>query len=166
MSDGKLRRALRSRRTAVYAAAGIAVAAASALATLPSSASPGPGGAIPASAIPALRASMVLLARDDGDAHPASIRAVFTTQNKALRAATPGDLVPGSAGRPVYLVVMTGNFKDTHFPMPPGARIPTGRYLAVTVNPATFHVVDLGLGNHNPPVPLRSYGPVSNLTGK
>jgi hypothetical protein len=31
------------------------------------------------------------------------------------------------------------------------------------VNPATFQVMDLGLGNHNPPVPLRSYGPVSNL---
>ncbi len=164
MSNGKLRRALRRRRTAVYAAAaGIAVAGASALTTLPSSASVGPGGAIPASAIPALRTNMFLLARYNGDAHPASIRAVFTTQDKALRTATPGDLIPGSAGRPVYLVVMTGNFKDTHAPVPPGARPPTGQYLAVTVNPATFQVMDLGLGNHKPPVPLRSYGPVSNL---
>lgn len=163
MSDGKLRRELRRRRTAVYAAAGIAVAAVSALTALPSSASAGPGGAIPVSAIPALRADMFMLARYDGDAHPASIRAVFTTQDKALRTATPGDLVPGSAGRPVYLVVMTGNFKDTHFPVPRGVRLPTGRYLAATVNPATFRIMDLGIGNSKPPVPLRSYGPVSNL---
>jgi hypothetical protein len=163
MSDGKLRRALPRRRTAVFAAAGIAVAAVSALMALPSGASVGPGGAIPVSAIPALRTSMFLLARYDGDAHPASIRAVFTTQDKALRTATPGDLIPGSAGRPVYLVVMTGDFKDTHFPTPPGARLPTGRYLTVTVNPATFRVMDVGIGNHRPPVPLRSYGPVSNL---
>lgn len=166
MSDGKLRRALRHRRTAAYVAAGITVAAVSALATFPSSASAGPRGAIPASAISALKSSMVLLARDEGDAHPASIRAVFTTQNKALRTATPGDLVPGSAGKPVYLVVMTGNFKDTNFPMPPGTHIPTAHYLAVTVNPATFRVMDLGLGDHKPPVPLRSYGQVSNLMGE
>ena len=80
--------------------------------------------------------------------------------------ATPGDLVPGSAGKPVYLVVMTGNFKDTNFPMPPGTHIPTAHYLAVTVNPATFRVMDLGLGDHKPPVPLRSYGQVSNLMGE
>jgi hypothetical protein len=165
VSNGKLRRALRRRRTALFAlVAGIAVATVSVLATLPSSASAGPGGPIPASAIPALRTNMFLLARYNGDAHPASIRAVFTTQDKALRTATPGDLIPGSAGRPVYLVVMTGNFKDTHASVPPGARIPTGRYLAVTINPATFEVMDLGIGNHRPPVPLRNYGPVSDLT--
>lgn len=145
------------------AAAGIAVGAVAALTTLPSSASAGPGGAIPASAIPALRTNMFLLARRNGDTHPASIRAVFTTQDKALRAATPGDLIPGSADRPVYLVVMTGNFTDTLASVPPGARIPTGRYLAVTINPVTFQVMDLGLGNHKPPVPLRGYGPVSDL---
>ena len=163
MSNGRLQRALRRRRTAVYAAAGIAVAAMAALTTLPSSASVGPGGAIPVSSIPALRTSIFQLAQDNGDAHPASISAVFTTQDKALRTATPGDLIPGSAGRPVYLVVMTGNFTDTHTPVPPGAPLPTGRYLAVTINPATFQVMDLGIGNNKPPVPLRSYGPVSNL---
>lgn len=66
-------------------------------------------------------------------------------------------------GQPAYLVVITGKFKLDDAPVPPGARLPTGRYLAVTVNPATFQVMDLGLGNHKPPVPLRSYGPVSNL---
>jgi hypothetical protein len=165
MSNGKLRRTLRQRRTILFAAvAGIAVAAVPALATLASGASMTPGSAIPASAIPALGTSMFRLARYNDDAHPASIRAVFTTQAKALRTATPGDLIPGSARRPVYLVVMTGNFKDTHASVPPGARLPTGRYLAVTINPSTFEVMDLSVGNHRPPVPLRSYGPVSDLT--
>jgi hypothetical protein len=106
---------------------------------------------------------MLRLARHSGDANPASIWAVSTTRAKALRAATPGDMVPGSASQPAYLVVITGKFKLVDAPVPPGARLPTGRYLAVTVNPATFQVMDLGLSNHNPSVPLRSYGPVSNL---
>jgi hypothetical protein len=162
--NGQLQRALGRRRTALFASvAGIAVAAVTVLAILPAGATAGPGSAIPAAAIPALRADMFRLARFNGDAHPASIRAVFTTQAKALRTATPGDLIPGSAGRLVYLVVMTGNFTDTHAPVPPGARNPAGRYLAVTINPATFWVMDLGIGNHRPPVPLRSYGPVSDL---
>jgi hypothetical protein len=144
--------------------AGIAVAAMPALATLSSGASVTAGSAIPASAIPALRTHMLRLARYSGDAHPASIRAVFTTQAKALRTATPGDLIPGSARRPVYLVVMTGKFKYVEASVPHGARIPAGRYLAVTINPSTFRVMDLGIGNHRPPVPLRSYGPVSDLT--
>ena len=45
-----------------------------------------------------------------------------------------------------------------------GARPPTGRYLAVTVNPSTFQVMDLGISNQAPPVALKSYGPVLNLT--
>lgn len=164
MSNGKLRRALRQPRTAVYAsAAGIVVAAVSALTALPSGASATAGSVIPASAIPALSTHMLRLAQHSGDAHPASIRAVVTTRSKALRAATPGDTIPGSARQPAYLVLMTGKFKVSA-PVPRGARLPTGRYLAVTVNPATFQVMDLGLSNHAPPIPLRSYGPVSKLT--
>lgn len=165
MSNGKLRRTLRQRRTALYASlAGTAVAALTVLATVPSGASVTPGSAIPASAVAALRTNMFRLARYMGDAQPSSIRAVFTTQAKALETATPGDMVPGSAHRPVYLVVMTGNFKYTNATAPLGSPIPTGRYLAVTINPSTFEVMDLSIGNHRPPVPLRSYGPVSDLT--
>ena len=161
MSNGKLQGALRRRRTAVYvAAAGIAVAV-SALTALPSASAVNSG--IPASATPALRTAMLRLAQHSGDANPTSIRAVSTTRAKALQAATPGDMVPGSASQPAYLVVITGKFKLDNAPVPPGAPLPTGRYLAVTVNPATFQVMDLGLSNHQPPVPLRSYGPVSNL---
>jgi hypothetical protein len=161
VSNSRLRWALRPRRMVVYvAAAGIAVAV-SALITLPSANAASPG--IPASVTPALRTAMLQLARHSGDANPASIRAVATTRAKALRAATPGDMVPGSARQPAYLVVITGKFKLDDAPVPPGARIPTGRYLAVTINPSTFRVMDLGLSNRNLPVPLRSYGPVSNL---
>jgi hypothetical protein len=161
VSNGKLRRALRRRRTAACAAAaGVAVAAVSALTTLPSASAASSG--IPASAAQRLSAMALRLARHSGDANPASIRAVATTRARALRAATPGDTVPGSARQPAYLVVMTGKFK-VDAPVPPGARLPAGRYLAVTVNPSTFRVMDLGLGNRKPPVPLRSYGLVSNL---
>jgi hypothetical protein len=142
------------------AAAGIAVAV-SALMTLPSASAATSG--IPASAAPALRTAVLRLARRSGDANPASIRAVSTTRAKALRDATPGDTVPGSVSQPAYLVVITGKFKLEDAPVPQGARIPTGRYLAVTVSPATLQVMDLGLSNHTPPVPLRSYGSVSNL---
>jgi hypothetical protein len=167
VSNGRLRRTLRQRRTALYASAAvIALAAVIIMTTLPSSATVTPGPAIPASAVPALRTDMLRLARWNGDARPASVRAVFTTRAKALRAATPGDLVPGSAGVPVYLVVMTGNFTDTHASVPPGAKIPTGRYLTVTINPATGEVMDLSIGNHKPAVPLGSYGSVSVLTSQ
>jgi hypothetical protein len=164
MANGKLRRVLRQRKMALYASAGIAVAAVAALTILPSGASVTPDS-IPASAIPALRTNMLRLAQHSGDARPASIRAVFTTQDKALRTATPGDTVPGSASRAVYLVVMTGNFK-VDAPVPYGARLPTGRYLIVTINPSTFQVMDLGVGNRRPAVSLRTYGQVSDLTNQ
>jgi hypothetical protein len=165
VANGRLQRMLRQRRTALHAlAAGVAVVAVTLLATLPSSATATPGSAIPASAVPALATSMVQLAQWNGDAHPASIQAVSTTEDQALQTVTPGDLVPGSAGVPVYLVVMTGNFTDMHASVPPGAAFPTGKYLAVTIDPATGAVMDLGLGNNQPPVPLSNYGPVTHLT--
>lgn len=159
---------LRQRRMTLYASvAGIAVAVAmTVLATVPSAASATPSPPIPAQAVAALKTNMFQLARYMGDAQPASIQAVFTTQAKALETATPGDMVPGSANQPAYLVVMTGNFKDTNAIVPPKAPIPAGRYLAVTINPSTFEVMDLSIGNHRPPVPLRSYGPVSDLTSQ
>jgi hypothetical protein len=162
VSDRKLRRVLWRRRTAVcVAAAGMAAAASLAAFSFASAATATPR--IPASAIPALSTAMLQLARQSGDGNPSSISAVSTTRAEALRDATPGDMVPGSAGQPAYLVVITGNFKLDNAPVPRGAHLPTGRYLAVTVNPATFQVMDLGLSNHKPPVPLRSYGQVSNL---
>jgi len=47
---------------------------------------------------------------------------------------------------------------------PPGTPAPTGSYLAVTLDPTTFRVLDLGLSKHRPDVPLRSFGRVTSLT--
>jgi hypothetical protein len=120
------------------------------------------GSPIAASAIPRLSAVALRLARFGGDARPASIMAVAATYARALRDATPGDTVAGAASQPVYLVVMVGKF-TLDAPAPRGAHLPNGRYLAVTVNPTTFQIMDLSVNDHAPPVPLRSYGPVSNL---
>lgn len=64
----------------------------------------------------------------------------------------------------MYLVILTGSFKYAEASVPPGARLPTGHYLVVTINPSTFQVMDLSIGNHRPPIPLGKYGPVSDLT--
>jgi hypothetical protein len=126
---------------------------------------PHPAGLpIRAAAATRLRASMLRMARLSGDAHPAWIMAVDTTRAWGLQDATPGDYVPGSASEPAYLVVLKGKFKLTLASVPPGAPLPTGDYLAVTVNPSTLQILDLGLSNQAPPVALRRYGPVSNLT--
>jgi hypothetical protein len=121
------------------------------------------GSPIAAAAIPALRVHMLALARFTGDAHPTSVKAVLTTGTRALHTVAPGVTIPGSARQTVYLVVMTGSFTDTHAPVPPHAKDPTGRYLAVTINPATWQVIVLSIGNHRPPAPLSSYGTVSAL---
>jgi hypothetical protein len=88
--------------------------------------------------------------------------AVTATHADALRAATPGDTITIGASRLVYLVVMKGTF-TLNVPVPAGAREPTGSYLAITLDPATLRVLDLGLSDHAPPVPLRRFGPVSRL---
>jgi hypothetical protein len=152
------------RRLAVYASAvGIAVAGISAaLTTLPSSASPVAASAIRASAIAPLKTAMMRLARLSNDAHPVWIRAVATTRADGLQEATPGDTIPGSGRQSAYLVVMKGNFR-LDASVPSGAKLPTGRYLAVTISRSTFQVMDLGLSNRPPPHPLGRYGKVSNL---
>jgi hypothetical protein len=104
------------------------------------------------------------VAKLSGDAKPASIEAVMTTRAEALRVATPGDTVPGSAGQTVYLAVMKGNFTLNYASTPPHAHAPTGHYLAITFNAATFQGMDLGLSNKASPIPLRSLGTVSTLT--
>jgi hypothetical protein len=157
----------RRRRTVLYASAASAAAAVTLSVVMLSAGSSGAtvtqGSPIAAAAIPALRTNMLQLARFNGDARPASVSAVLTTRARALRAMAPGDTVPGSARQRVYLVVMTGNFTDPHAPVPPGAKAPAGRYLAVTIDPATWQVMDLSLGNHRPTVPLSSFGAVSAL---
>ena len=110
-----------------------------------------------------LTADLLGVAKASGDAHPGSIEAVATTRDKALRIATPGDTVPGSAGQSVYLAVIQGNFTLYDAPRPPKAHAPSGHYLAITLNPTTLKVLDLGLTNQAPPGSLGALGIVSNL---
>jgi hypothetical protein len=119
---------------------------------------------IPAAAARQLNTITLRVAKLSGDAKPAWIEAVMTTRAEALRVATPGDTVPGSASQTVYLAVMKGNFTLNDVSRPAHAHAPTGHYLAITFNPATFQGMDLGLSNKASPISLRSLGTVSTLT--
>jgi hypothetical protein len=167
MKSGKAkvsRLILRHRRVATGVTA-VCVAAAALSVTLTAlspAAGATAGSAIPASAIARLTSAAEAVARQNGDADPASTAAVSTTHARALREATPGDTVPQGAGQTVYLIVMKGKF-TANFPMPAGARKPTGTYLSITLNPATFQLMDLGLSYRAPSVSLSRFGPVSIL---
>jgi len=154
----------RHRRMAMaIAAAGVSgVALLATVTTLSSTASATAGAAIPAAAITRITSAALGTARQNGDASPESAAAVATTHARALRIATPGDKVPQAGAQTVYLVVMKGKF-TANFPMPPGVSKPTGTYLSITLNPATFQVMDLGLAHRSPALPLSSLGPVSML---
>ena len=68
-----------------------------------------PGAAVPASAIPRLKAIADQLAKANGHAVPSWIAAVVTTQEKALASINGGS---GPSGKTVvYLVTMKGHFK-------------------------------------------------------
>lgn len=163
MSDSKTREKWR-RRVLAGMAAVLAVGTLSLAApTQRSSATAVPSSRIPMSAIARLTAVALRLASLDGDARPTSVTAVVTSHGRALRAATPGDTLPGAA-QLVYLVVMKGNF-TLNVPTPPGDPEPTGTYLSITLDPATFQLMDLGLSHNAPPISLRSFGRVSTLRG-
>jgi hypothetical protein len=119
---------------------------------------------IPAAAVSQLNTIALRVAKLSGDAKPAWIEAVMTTRAEALRVATPGDTVPGSTSQTVYLAVMKGNFTLNDVSTPSHGHAPTGHYLAITFNPATFQGMDLGLSNKASPIPLRTLGTVSTLT--
>lgn len=118
---------------------------------------------IPAEAARQLAAIALRVAARAGDATPASIEAVATTREVALTV-TSGGRIPGSDRQDVYLVIMNGNFTLTRAPRPPRAKAPSGHYLAITFDTATFQRLDLGLRHQAPSVPLQSIGPVSDLT--
>ena len=159
------------RKTALWAGGGAAIALAAVsitLAALPSTATAAAGQAIPAAAVANLRTHMLRLSKASGDRHPTSITAVATTRARAMLDATPGDgpLKPARLGKPaVYLVVLKGNFTLNDVPTPAGSPAPRGKYLAVTVDPSTFRVLDIGLQNRPFPIALSRYGPVSDLIG-
>ena len=165
MMATKLRAALPRGWRPVWVASAIGAALAAgmiALTVAPSSAHT-TSTAIPATAAAKLRNLMIRTAKFDGDAHPAAISAVATTVGSAMRTMAPGVTIPGMANQRAYLVVFQGNFTLRDARIPPGAHAPTGRYLCITINPATFRVIALNLRNKPPAVALRSYGPVTNL---
>ncbi|MGH3191203.1 MAG: hypothetical protein ACRDOL_28950, partial [Streptosporangiaceae bacterium] len=122
------------------------------------------GSPVPASAVPRLTAIAASVARSDGDPAPSQVTAVLTTHARALTSATPGDFVPGSGGVRVFLLTMQGRFTANDATGPPGSRAPTGRYLSLVVDVATFQVTDFGLSPRPPPVSPASLGPVTYLT--
>jgi hypothetical protein len=106
---------------------------------------------------------MLALAARFGDPNPTSIAAVAAQWSEAIHAATPGSIPTRDVDAPMYFVVMTGDFT-----LPRGNPVhghPTGRYLRLLFNPCTAGGgSDLGLGDIPPPVPLETFGPVSDLT--
>src|ERR1700722_10750064 len=151
------------RSVGAVAAIGVAVTTGmTCLAATPSSAHT-TGTPIPAAAAARLRILMSRTARFDGDAHPSSISAVATTFGAAMLTLAPGDSVPGMTRQPAYLVVMKGNFTLKDASVPPGARQPSGRYLAIAIDPSTLRPIAVNLRNQPATVTLRSYGPVANL---
>jgi len=126
---------------------------------------PVPGSPVPVSAIPRLRAIAERLLRMDAHSAPAWVSVVTTTRQKALTSATPGDTIPGAAKTIVYLLTMKGRFTDYFASVPPGASLPTGRYLSDVIDAQTFQGLDFGLGPNPPQVAPASLGPVTYLTG-
>ncbi len=164
MSRSERERAGPSVRALLGLVTALAVAIAlSAFITLSRSPASGTSAApLPSATASRLTSAALRIARGSGDPRPLSVLVVRTSHAQALRVATPGDTVAGDLRKPVYLVVMRGDFTYTG-PQLGGARPPTGSYLAVTLDPSTLKVLDLGLSRHAPVIPLRSFGPVTRL---
>jgi hypothetical protein len=124
-----------------------------------------PRTAIPAAVAGKLDAVALQTATASGDAKPASVQAVATSEGAAVAVATPGDSIPGSSSETVYLVVMKGDFTLGNVPVPLGASAPTGHYLTFTVATGSLGILDLGLSNSAPPAALKSIGALTALSG-
>ena len=100
-----------------------------------------------------------------GGTGPAWILAVRTTFSRAIATVGGGNDTADNATDAVYLVVMKGDFSLCNGgSLPRCAQAPTGRYFSAVVDAATFVTLEAGLGNHPPPVPLQTLGPVLHLT--
>lgn len=135
-----------------------------------------PGSAVPALAIPRLKAIAAQLAKENGCADPAWISAVVTTQEQALASATPGAVTPAGGKTVVYLVTMKGHFERKRSlrrmdRQAPGDRTqpPPLHYQSVVVSAETwrwrrtFDVIAGGLSREPPAVEPSSLGPVTWL---
>lgn len=122
-----------------------------------------PAPAVPPGAVQRLTSLAERANRVDGSKPVLWASVVRTTRDRALTSATPGDLVSSGGSAAVYLITMRGSFTACNASVPFGARLPTGRYLSLVVDAATFAVTDSGLSEHPPPVAPASLGPVTYL---
>jgi hypothetical protein len=97
-------------------------------------------------------------------ARTARILAVRTTFSKAVAAVGGGNDLADNASAAVYLVLMKGDFTLYNGGPARCARAPTGHYFSAIVDAATFVTLEAGVGPRPPPVPLRTLGPVLNLS--
>ena len=118
---------------------------------------------MPSSVVARLTAIADKAAAADGAGPVEWATAVLTTRAKALTAATPGDSVASGGNAPAYLITMRGSFTDQAATGPPGAQAPTGHYLSLVVDGATFQALDSGLSDVPPPVPAATLGSVVRL---
>jgi hypothetical protein len=83
----------------------------------------------------------------NGDAHPSSAAWVKTTRQTAVSAESTDTV---DSNQPVYYVVLHGHFAATKGYLGPGAAVPTGTILTLTVDASTGEVLDNGLSNRTP----------------
>jgi hypothetical protein len=83
----------------------------------------------------------------NGDAHPSSAGWVKTTRQRAVSAESTDTV---DSNQPVYYVVLHGHFAATKGYLGPGAAVPTGTILTLTVDASTGEVLDNSLSNRTP----------------
>src|SRR5436309_1535448 len=135
--------------------AGASGAGASRAATKRSAASAGSASAKLAtpntSRVPAfVTAAASRVAAINGDAHPSSAAWVKTTRQTAISAESTDTV---DSNQSVYYVVLHGHFAATKGYLGPGAAVPTGTILTLTVDASTGEVLDNSLSNKTPDFP-------------
>lgn len=158
----------RAKSVRLIAGLGIAAAMACGIAVARAGSSPASAPARHAadavSAVSLINAFALRAAARDGDAYPASIRTVSTTEDRAAQLLEPA--APRLAGAkadltPVYLVTMVGHFTAYDAPVLGGTPLPTGTVMSFTVDRRTGQVRDVQLSTRTPR--LSSAGPVMAL---
>ena len=124
-----------------------------------------PKGQIPAAVLPRITALAYQWAAREGDPSPTSVLAVRTTLAKAMGIADRADNIPGSARKPVYLIIEKGRFHPTGLMAIPGPQPD----LELIVGANHLIIDDAGVGRGSKLTPtvtfsmLQRLGPVTRL---